>query len=206
LGFQVMFNQSFDVRTQGVGGTVTGRVVNVLGRPMKGVKVCLGDYYIYTPDDGKFEFKNVPHGEYQLGIDTDTLPANFKQCCATQNVDIDNRTRITANFQLIPLGSVSGRVYNDRNGDGRYVEGEGVAGVIVKLGDMVTISDSDGQFGLYNVDPGRYQISVDAARLPEGLAPVETDKVIDLRADQSITGIEMKLAFHDKPVEYQELK
>lgn len=206
MGFQVMFNQSLDVRTRGVGGTISGRVTNLLGRPLKDVRVYLGPYSIYTPEDGKYEFKDVPSGEYQLGVDDNSLPATYKSCCASQTIIVNDRTRIKSDFQLIPLGTVSGRVFNDRNGDGRYAEGEGVGGVVLKLGDQVTISDPDGKYGFYNVDPGKYELSASASAIPGNLVQADPNKTVDIRADQALTGVDIRLKFQDKPVVYQELQ
>lgn len=46
-----------------------------------------------------------------------------------------------------PLGTVSGIVFRDKNGDGKYVpEDEGVSGVKVKVGDKVVTTDKYGRF------------------------------------------------------------
>ncbi len=46
-----------------------------------------------------------------------------------------------------PLGTVSGIVFKDRNGDGKFVSGdEGIAGVKVKVGDKEVITDKYGRY------------------------------------------------------------
>ena len=42
----------------------------------------------------------------------------------------------------------SGTVFEDRNGDGRRVEGAGIAGVMVSNGLEVTVTDGDGHWSL----------------------------------------------------------
>ena len=46
-----------------------------------------------------------------------------------------------------PLGTISGIVFKDRNGDGKFGPGdEGVAGVKVKVGDKVATTDKQGRY------------------------------------------------------------
>ena len=46
-----------------------------------------------------------------------------------------------------PLGIVSGVVFKDKNGDGKYVPGdEGIAGVRLKVGDKEVVTDKNGRF------------------------------------------------------------
>jgi hypothetical protein len=46
-----------------------------------------------------------------------------------------------------PMGTVSGIVFKDRNGDGKFAPGdEGVPGVKVKVGDKIALTDKDGRY------------------------------------------------------------
>ncbi len=55
-----------------------------------------------------------------------------------------------------PLGTVSGIVFKDRNGNGKFVPGdEGIPGVKVKVGDKEAVTDKN----------GRYRIQIRAKRV-----------------------------------------
>ena len=48
-----------------------------------------------------------------------------------------------------PLGTVSGIVFKDRNGDGKFISGdEGIPGVKLKVGDKETITDKYGRYSI----------------------------------------------------------
>ncbi|MDR3708855.1 MAG: hypothetical protein P4L33_11165 [Capsulimonadaceae bacterium] len=205
-GFRLIWSQALDFATPAAGGAVTGRVRNMIGRPMKGVRIILGPYSGFTAADGGYEFRNVPHGSYELYVDDSSLPANFKNCCAKQVIGVESRKTVNRDFEIIPLGSVTGYVYNDKKGTGKYEDGEGVANVLVRLGQFTTLTGNDGFFGFYNADPGKYLLEVDPNHSLQGLTPETAVRPVDLRADQAVRDVNVKLVFHDKPVELQELK
>ncbi len=71
---------------------------------------------------------------------------------------------------------VSGRVFHDLDGDGRYQQGElGVAGVLVSNGLDVTVTDADGRYELPArsdmditvVQPAGWRVPVDDRQLPQ---------------------------------------
>jgi len=60
-----------------------------------------------------------------------------------------------------PLGTVSGIVFKDRNGDGKYVAGdEGIPGVKLKVGDKQVTTDKDGRFRIQIRAKGVYIVPV----------------------------------------------
>ena len=64
-------------------------------------------------------------------------------------------SRIVNDLVVAPLNAIHGRVYVDRDGNGRFDPGEGVAGAVLILGDRVTATGTDGAYDFYNVLPGR---------------------------------------------------
>lgn len=74
---------------------------------------------------------------------------------------------------------IVGRVWIDRDGDGRASEDEpGVAGVDIwtEDGDVVR-TDAAGRYSLVNVRPGRHVLRLDAETLPRGLVLADDDEV-----------------------------
>ena len=66
------------------------------------------------------------------------------------------------------MGAVSGRVFEDSNGNGKWDSGEpGVPDVTVNsLGGLRRQTDSSGRFGMADVRPGTHQIALETRTLP----------------------------------------
>lgn len=68
-----------------------------------------------------------------------------------------------------PLGTVSGVVFKDRNGDGKFVsEDEGIPGVKVKVGDKVAVTDKNGRYRI-QVRAKGVQVAPESDTVPGGL-------------------------------------
>jgi hypothetical protein len=79
------------------------------------------------------------------------------------------RETVRANFHLIAVGRIEGRVMNDINRNGTLDPGEkGMPDVLVLLepGDNNAYTDGDGKFIFENVLPGAYQMRLDPSTLP----------------------------------------
>ena len=204
-GFKLMFNESWSAKTPTHGGELDGRVLDLLGRPVSGAVVRLGSYTLASDAKGHYRFVDVPTGSYQLYIDESSLPANFHQILAKQTITVDSTTRKVVNFTVTPQGTVCGRVYWDKNGDGKYEDGEGIQGAIVRLGTSVTASGPDGTYAFYNIDPGFVSVQLDDQHLPNGYYPVSSTKYQPvLGAGQSLTSLDFTIDYRDKPIVYQD--
>lgn len=70
-------------------------------------------------------------------------------------------------------GTVIGRVFVDRNGNGRSDSGEGTAGAALYLEDGTrVITDEKGKFSISGIEPGTHVLRLDETSLPTGLEPV----------------------------------
>ncbi|MFK7958259.1 MAG: SdrD B-like domain-containing protein [Lysobacterales bacterium] len=80
---------------------------------------------------------------------------------------------------IVLQANIGDFVWNDLNGDGVQDTGEpGLEGVTVFIdanasgtpdgGEAQDVTDSDGEYGLFNLDAGTYQVNVDATTLPSG--------------------------------------
>lgn len=110
--------------------------------------------------DGSYAFSGLVPGVYTL---EETDPAGYAS--TTPNVRSISLAgaAATANFGDQPVGSISGRVFEDRNGNGAPDAGEpGVPGVTLKLaglsGQRTAATDASGSFQFTDVAPGAYTV------------------------------------------------
>ena len=168
--FKVLLRRTWDVSTVARGGNVSGVVVDYIGRPVPGARVRLGPYSADADMNGAYVFENVPRGEFALELDPNLLPADYAWDGRARHLSVTQATRSRIELVVAPLNAIHGRVYADRNGNGRFDSGEGVLGAAVCLDERVTATDANGAYDFYNVPPGAHAVRLDPARLPEAFA------------------------------------
>ena len=200
-GFMVMLRRTWPTWVPARGGEVSGIVLDQLGQPLEGIAVRLANYTTLTDAKGHYSFRCVPSGRYPLSIASESIPADYKVDSSTVDLDIARDSRITHDFSIVPLGCILGRVYLDRNENGKYDVGEGISGIAVCANEIVTSSRKDGSFAFNNLEPGRYGLRIAAEALPARYVVVDDSTIsVDLKPRESITGIEFALANRDKRV------
>lgn len=118
--------------------------------------------------DGRYEFRNLPPGDYLLEIDAASTPIDFSPPA--------KRSWPVAIFPLqgfyldIPFAAqraLSGTVFIDRDGDGRFnpERDETVAGARVFAGQVEALTNQRGTFILRNLPAGKLELY---ATLPDG--------------------------------------
>jgi uncharacterized delta-60 repeat protein len=136
-----------------------------------------GDIETTTNSSGVYHFNGLTVGTY---IVRQILPSGDKQTFPTlgygNHVTVAaGQTATGVNFgdqkAAVALGSISGTVFNDANGDGKLDDGEtGISGWEVYLdldnngkfvsGDPQTATDADGDFAFNDLLPGTYIVRV----------------------------------------------
>jgi len=124
-----------------------------------------GDYYVeFTKPDGTiFTSEHVgTNAAIDSDVDSDGFSANFT-ITSSENITLD------AGLQPLPAGSVSGRVWDDANGNGIQDTGEtSREGVSVDLYDSSnnlidsTATDADGAYQFNWLPAGQYYVKVGA--------------------------------------------
>ncbi len=203
---RILMQKKWNLGAPARGGRVHGVVADQGGRGLPGVIVKLGKYQALTDKDGKYSIRCVPSGSYKISIDTASLPADYAQGTGEKTLEIDAKSRIEQDFSVVPLNSIEGRVFLDKDGDDTCDAGEGVDGVVVRRGEAATMSGEDGEFGFYNVEPGSYTIEVDPERVPDGYQLIDgasktTVELQPSRAAEVTLRIEMRV----KPIVFQDL-
>jgi hypothetical protein len=202
---KVTVRKTFDVPTPPGGGEVLGTVGSVLGPVSAGVPVDLGAYRTATDEQGRFAFRNIGPGSYDLAVSPQGIPANFV-AGEPQRIAVAARRQQEVDVPLIPLGVITGEVYLDHNDNGREEEGEGISGVVLRLDDLSTESGPDGIFEFHNVPPGSHRLKIDPDRLPPGSA-LSIPSAIDvgLPPGGNLPGIRFRLVEKRKPLILQEV-
>ena len=204
---KLMLHRIVNVSTARRGGEVRGRVVDELGRPVSSARVTLGPYAADTSVDGAFVFRDLPRGEYDLALDDSHLPADYAWDGRRQRLTVMVSSRLQLDLIVTPLNSIHGRVYADRNGNGRFDNGEAVEGAVMRLQDRVTTTDRDGAYSFYNLWPGHYVIRLDAGRLPEGVeAAGAIDRAVTLEDGRPVTEADFVVIAKAKPIVWKEIK
>ncbi|MEY2849546.1 MAG: hypothetical protein RI885_2213 [Actinomycetota bacterium] len=180
---------------------------------------------VTTDAAGGYLVPGLPAGVVQVSYATSALPAGYAPSADLDGGDATRavatltagETRLDADFVVEGTASISGVIYDDRDGDGVRDPGErGVGGVVVVVtwqgpsGPVVirVTTAPDGSWSLGSLPPGLYGVAVDLSTVPSGfrasnpvattvqLAPGGTAFVangITTRA-LAITGVEIAVA------------
>lgn len=146
----------------GVGGVriVLRHLSKAVNSPMQAVSL---------DPDGTYIFRNLPPGTYQLEIDATTLPADFKPPeRASWTVKVDPLQGFYLDIPLAAQRAVSGTVFIDHDGDGRFdpQKDAAVVGARVTCGKSEALTASGGSYLLRNLPAGRIEVR---ARAPWGV-------------------------------------
>lgn len=203
---KVVVRKSWEVATPARGALVEGQVGAGLDGALAGIPVHLGPYRAVTDGRGRYAFRNVPRGRYEVRVPDEALPAGYESL-PPQDLEVQGASRETADLAVLALCELRGRVYVDRDGDGRRDPDEGIAGVVLRLGEQATASGAGGEFGFHNLRPGAYELRVDTDRLQPGLAATIPSRMsVGLPPGRSLDGVELRLAERRREVVFQELR
>ena len=151
--------------------------------PLEGIPVVLGKTASTTSSTrGDFSFTNVPTGQQRVQVDLGALPVDFDPPVVPA-IEIDlsrGETRRVA-FGLVPLGSVSGRVLRDANGNGAIDPADEPldAAVLVLDGGQRSEQARKGQYRFQAVRSGPHKLELLLESLPDGAAIIG-DREVDV--------------------------
>ncbi len=157
--------------------------------------------------NGAYVFENVPRGDFDLELDPNLLPADYAWDGRARHLSVTPATRSRIEMVVAPLNAIHGRVYADRNGNGRFDSGEGVRGAAVCLNERVTATDANGAYDFYNVLPGAHAVRLDPARLPEAFAIADPRPLqVELSQGRPATGVDFLVLSKTKAIIWREIK
>jgi hypothetical protein len=205
--FKLMLYKSWNLATPARGAVVHGRVFDHTGRPVAGARVQLGRYHVDTDANGTYLFRHVPRGDYQLSLVPALLPADYAWDGRRVQLSLTPFQNVTADLLVAPLNSLHGRVYIDRNQNGRYDRDEGLARAVLHLDDRVTSSDDEGAYSFFNLNPGSYTVRLNTGKLPTDVEAHGTGELtVTLGDSEPAVNVEFKLLPKSKPIILQTLE
>lgn len=147
---------------------------------MPGIPVFLAGRRTKTDRDGRYCFEFVNPGIYLVGLDSDTLPADYTPTGEPQLIKLNPNTNCSGDFGVALNGTVDGTVFLDYDHDGKPGKNEPRYPWVRVLPDGKTeaFTDHRGYFSFADVNLGKHVLSVDPASLPDGTAaldPVEVE-------------------------------
>ncbi len=130
-----------------------------------------------TDDGGDFEISDLPPGAYQIGVDPETVPANYAIPYSTQELQVAASATAVVDLPVSALRSISGRVFlrtpvdaGDRAGTPDGPALVPLAGIRVTASGITAVTDDEGRFLLRQLAAGDLVVSVTPiAPLPDGL-------------------------------------
>ena len=198
---KVMLFKTVDIATPARGAEVSGRVVDEAGRGVAGARVKLGAYTADTDRGGVYRLKHVPRGEYALSLDESMLPADFAWDGRGRRVVVTAARPLRADLGVTPLNAIHGRVFVDRNQNGRFDSGEGVAGAVIRVADRLTGTDPEGAYSFYNLWPATYVITLQG--VPADFQIGSDERTVTLLDDAPVTGADFTIRPRAKSIVWE---
>ena len=147
-----------------------------------------------TDATGFYQIKSISGRKAVLVLDSSKIPYGYAPTSTVrQEKDILQGKTQTVDFGLTPRSEISGIIYNDLNGNGKYeLTDVGVRKVKVILEDGTTArSNNIGVYSFSNVVAGQHTAAMDLTTLPEGYLPLDVPK----RTFTVFEGIRFELNF-----------
>jgi len=160
-----------------------------------GIKVGLFHRYLQNSDkEGNFYFPRIPVGVYKANIDLYSLPASYSVTTPPVEIEVKLNETVIVNLGIIPVVSITGRVFLDENKNGIYDKGEKVGGgirLVLDDGKRDTYTDPDGSYYFGEVFPGEHIITVDLGTFSKKVKLVKKSIKINVPFDvEEIEGID----------------
>jgi hypothetical protein len=128
-----------------------------------------------TDEDGFFIFKPYFNDVYLLNFDYRNLIADYTPVTKEILVRVKDNQNIMQNFGLTINGSISGKVYLDKNANGSKDENEEYlvwAGLSVGNLNKKDYTDQRGEFYFENIPLGYHKLNLLKESLPKGTRPL----------------------------------
>ncbi len=165
-----------------------------------GVMVTVSDgQKTATNADGFYEFKAVSGKKVTLTMDNASIPYGYTPTGSLmREADIVQKKTVRIDFGMTPRSEISGIVFSDVNGDGKYDTSDaGVRKVKITLEDGQSAwSNAIGVYSFPNVAAAEHTASLSLATLPEGYLPVD----VPIKKFTTFEGIRYQLNFPLKAV------
>lgn len=153
-----------------------------MDQPVQGVRMMLESGQGATSGpDGFYSIRKASPGQHTLSVDLSTIPDGYRTLAPVQKTfQTEEGERVRHDLPLKAQRNVSGAVYVDADGNGsRGPQEKGIEGIRIRLDGQQALTDAEGAYRFSNVQPGRYTVRADPAKIPTGyrFASVEPKKM-----------------------------
>ncbi len=156
-------------------------------KPVPRTKLSLdGKVSEVTDSQGRYHFAGVSPGDHTVELDVLTLPADILTVTSSQQtVTLAQGEKKEARFLLKPMRFISGKVFWDKNGNGKLDPGEpGVEGIHVRVGSLESVTDNTGAYYITGMKAGDVNLFVSQVSLGKAWALSDPlSKKFTVRAD-----------------------
>lgn len=144
-------------------------------KKLKDISMRLDSIIAETDENGFFIFKPYFNDVYLLNFDYRNLIADYTPVTKEVLVRVKDNQNVMQNFGLTINGSISGRVYLDKNANGSRDENEEYlawAGLSVGNLNKKDYTDQRGEFYFENIPLGYHKLNLLKESLPRGTRPL----------------------------------
>src|SRR5690606_25530751 len=141
-------------------------------KPLSGIRIRVDGSTTASNEKGEYLFANLDPGIYRVEFHLPSLPAHYTPVTEPQLIRLREQENFFIDFAVTANGSVSGKVFIDRNANGVPDDGEEAlswVGVILDAGKQKVFTDEDGRFYFDGVPLGTHTLALDSESLPAGL-------------------------------------
>ncbi|RII28997.1 MAG: hypothetical protein CXR31_03765 [Geobacter sp.] len=160
---------------------------------------------VVTDREGRYRFSDVVAGIHVVKLNERELDANINLLAnANQRVEVKLRETTRVDYPVSYSGSMKGMVLIDTNGNGTADPADTpLPDILVYLADsnINTFSDTDGNFALENLLPGRYEVRIDTTGLSAGMKLVTPDRyTVEIKSGEELKDIIFLIATEKKEI------
>lgn len=149
---------------------------------LPGIKMSLNGRRVETDKSGIFRFDYVRPDVYRLGFALERLPADYTPITEEKIIRVRENENLFFNFGLTMNGTISGRVFIDKNANGEFDERDEPVqwvGIILDKDKKKAYTNSSGKFYLENIPLGKHLLTIQAGSLPDYVIPAN-DSLLEI--------------------------
>lgn len=171
-------------------------------KPLSAIRIRLDGSTTTSNEHGEYLFANLDPGIYRVEFHLPSLPANYTPVTGPQLIRLREQENFFIDFAVTANGSVSGKVFIDRNANGiQDGDEEPVSwvGVILDDGAQQVFTSEDGRFYFEGVPLGTHALTLDHTSLPTNLETVGHDVKTFTLTEESleVSGLDFPLLTTD---------
>ena len=170
-------------------------------KPLSAIRIRLDGSTTTSNEHGEYLFANLDPGIYRVEFHLPSLPANYTPVTGPQLIRLREQENFFIDFAVTANGSVSGKVFIDRNANGiQDGDEEPVSwvGVILDDGAQQVFTSEDGRFYFEGVPLGTHALTLNRTSLPTNLETVGHDVKTFTLTEESleVSGLDFPLLHH----------